>query len=41
ELIQLLQLDVMVIKDHDVMIVVPEERVCDGAQLEFLSLHPE
>nr|GEV71936.1 putative ribonuclease H-like domain-containing protein [Tanacetum cinerariifolium] len=42
ELFQLLQLDVMMMmKDHDVVIVVPQERVCDGAHLEFPSLHPE
>nr|GFC16466.1 hypothetical protein [Tanacetum cinerariifolium] len=27
--------------DHDVVNVVLEERVCDRAQLGFLSLHPE
>nr|GEW39726.1 reverse transcriptase domain-containing protein [Tanacetum cinerariifolium] len=41
ELFQLLQLDVMMKKNHYVVIVVPQERVCDGAQLEFLSLHPK
>nr|GFB25134.1 zinc finger, CCHC-type, retrotransposon Gag domain protein [Tanacetum cinerariifolium] len=41
ELFQLMQLDVMMMKNHDVVIVMPEERVCDGSQLEFVSLHPE
>nr|GFC94863.1 hypothetical protein [Tanacetum cinerariifolium] len=28
-------------RDHVVVIEVAQERVCDGAQLEFLSHHPD
>nr|GFC66425.1 hypothetical protein [Tanacetum cinerariifolium] len=31
--------EVMELKEQYVVIVVPQERVCDGAQLEFLNLH--
>nr|GFD58889.1 hypothetical protein [Tanacetum cinerariifolium] len=41
ELVQLFQLVVMVMKEQYVVIVVPQERVCDGAQLECLNLHPD
>nr|GFC23059.1 hypothetical protein [Tanacetum cinerariifolium] len=35
-----IMVDVLMMKDHVVMIEVPQERVYDGAQWEFLSLHP-